>query len=210
MQEFNTFMSGIRSTRKHWVDWFPVQAELLDGADTVAKADWLVDLGGGNGHDLEKFLARFPEAAGRLVLQDLPKTIANIKGLSSDIRAMSHDIFTAQPIVAARAYYTHFVLHDFPDAKCRDILREIQAVMRRGYSKLLLNESIIPDKGCPSFFAAGDLNMMALLAGLKRTSQQWIELIESVGLVVVKIWRSPYDGDEEGIIEVAVSQDGTA
>ena len=138
------------------------------------------------------------------MLQDLPETVVNIKSLSPGIRAMAHDVFTSQPVTHARVYYTHFVFHHFPDPKCREILRNIMVAMKLGYFKILLNESVMPDKDCPSFFAAGDINMMALLAGMKCTRRQWIELVESVGLQVVRIWESPYAGDEEGVVEAAL------
>ena len=107
--------------------------------------------------------------------------------------------------IGARVYYTHFVLHDWPDSDCRKILENLKAAMEPGYSRLLLNESIIPDMNCPSFFAAGDINMMAIVAGLKRTREQWLLLLQSVDLEVVDIWKSPYVGDEEGVIEAVVA-----
>ena len=98
MGDFNTLMKGMRSTRKHWLEWFPVEKELLDefsgGEDDVL----MVDLGGGGGHDLERFVAEFPKAKGHLVLQDLPATISDIKELSEGIKATAHDFFTPQPI----------------------------------------------------------------------------------------------------------------
>ena len=103
-------------------------------------------------------------------------------------------------------YYTHFLLHDFNDEKCREILRNLVSAMKPGYSKILLNESVLPERDCPSFFAAGDLNMMSCLAGIKRTEKQWVDLVESVGLELVKIWKSPFSGDEEGVIEAALKR----
>ena len=73
--------------------------------------------------------------------------------------------------------------------------------MKPGYSKLILNESILPDTNCPSWFATNDINMMAILAGLQRSRSQWVELVESVGLEVVKVWSSPDGEDAEGIIQ---------
>lgn len=109
--------------------------------------------------------------------------------------------FQVLTVQGARVYYTHFVLHDWPDDKCRDILRKLMTAMKPGYSKILLNESVLPDKDCPSFFAAGDINMMSILAGIMRTRRQWTELIESVGLELVEIKTSPHSGDVEGVIE---------
>ena len=74
--------------------------------------------------------------------------------------------------------------------------------MAPGYSRLILNESVIPDIDCPAFFAAGDINMMSILAGIKRSCSQWIELLRSVGFEEVHVSTSPYSGDEEGVIEV--------
>ena len=39
----------------------------------------LVDIGGGRGHDLEAFKHTNPNAEGKLVLQDLPPVIYDIK-----------------------------------------------------------------------------------------------------------------------------------
>ena len=50
------------------------------------------------------------------------------------------------------------------------------------------------------FAAAADLNMMAIAGGMERTKQQWINLLESVGLQVVKIWESPDEGDADGVV----------
>lgn len=155
-----------------------------------------------------------------MVLQDLPGVIENVNGLDAGINAVSHDFLTAQPIkgkrayvldarsiltyLGARAYYTHFVLCDWPDDKCRDILRKIMTVMTPGYSKLLLNESVLPDMDCPSFLAAVDINMLSIMAGKKRSRGQWLELLHSVDLKPIKIWDSPDGGDDEGVLEAMI------
>lgn len=72
--------------------------------------------------------------------------------------------------------------------------------MKGGYSKILLNEAIIPETNCSSWFGAADINVMAILGGMQRNEKQWIDLLQSVNLDVVKIWNSPDEGDE-AIIE---------
>lgn len=72
--------------------------------------------------------------------------------------------------------------------------------MKGGYSKILLNEAIIPKTKCSSWFGAADINVMAILGGMQRNEKQWIDLLQSVDLDVVKIWNSPHEGDE-AIIE---------
>ena len=95
----------------------------------------------------------------------------------------------------------HFVMHDWPDDKCRDILRQIMPAMRPGYSKILLNEIVLPDRNCPPEFSAHDINMMSILAGMERSQAHWVELLESVGLEVINIRTSPFEGDSEGVVE---------
>lgn len=97
-RDFNNFMTVNRAARKHWTDWFPVESELLSAIPTDEKDTLLVDVGGGKGHDLERFLRQHPQTKGRLVLQDLPSALGTIQQLSSDIHPMPHDFFTPQPV----------------------------------------------------------------------------------------------------------------
>lgn len=68
-------MEGQRANRVHWGDWFPVQERVLAGADSDPERALVVDIGGGRGHDLMLFQKRFPDAPGKLVLEDLPSVI---------------------------------------------------------------------------------------------------------------------------------------
>ena len=97
-RDFNTFMAGSRNTRSHWTDWFPVESEIMSGASNGANDILLVDVGGGNGHDLIRFLTKYPSSYGRLILQDLPTLIQNLEGLNLGIQAMGHDFLTPQTI----------------------------------------------------------------------------------------------------------------
>ncbi|KAF2234310.1 S-adenosyl-L-methionine-dependent methyltransferase [Viridothelium virens] len=203
VKDFNTFMGGIRETRKHWTDWYPVEEQLLDGFPGGEEI-LLVDVGGGNGHDLEKFMAKYPESKGHLMLQDLPVVIEGIAHLSEGIQSMPHDIFQHQAIKGARAYFLHFVLHDWPDDRCREILQNLKSAMKLGHSKILIGETILPDTNCSTFAAALDCNMMAILAGMERSRSHWFELVESVGLKVASIQVSPFFDDLEGVIEVVL------
>lgn len=58
----------------------------------------IVDVGGGRGHDMEAFKEAFPNQRGRLVVQDLPTTIDEIRHLIIDVKAMKHDFFISQSI----------------------------------------------------------------------------------------------------------------
>jgi O-methyltransferase domain len=95
LKAFNTFMGNTMGARKYWVDWFPVEESILQGL--VKSTTLIVDVGGGKGHDLQAFHQKYPHR-GRLVLQDLPQTIDNIKDLDPAIESETYDFFTDQQI----------------------------------------------------------------------------------------------------------------
>ena len=60
--------------------------------------------------------------------------------------------------------------------------------MEPGYSKILINEWVVPDTGSALIPALIDIQMLAVLSGMERTRTQWMELLESVGLVIVSFY----------------------
>ncbi len=71
--------------------------------------------------------------------------------------------------------------------------------MTPGYSKLILNDLILPDKDCPWPDAALDIIMMGSFSGRHRSQSQFANLLESAGLEVLKFWYPPRTGD--GVVE---------
>lgn len=95
-----------------------------------------------------------------------------------------------------------YVLHDYSDEQCREILLNTVLSMTRGYSKLLIYEFVLPDVGAPLFASLLDINLMAVLSGMERTERQWVALLDSVGLEIVHIRKC---GDSsEGLIEATL------
>ena len=60
--------------------------------------------------------------------------------------------------------------------------------MERGYSKLLINENVVPNKGANLQTVSRDMLMMAVLGAMERTEQHWRELLAKAGLKVEEIW----------------------
>lgn len=84
----------------------------------------------------------------------------------------------------------HHILHDFAsDNACRHILKNIIPAMKPGYSKLLIKDLLIPDRGAPWAFTAMDIGVMHSLAGQERTEAQWRGLFESAGMRIEGVWR---------------------
>ena len=71
--------------------------------------------------------------------------------------------------------------------------------MRAGYSRLLIEELVLPDRGADMRQASVDINMYFVPEGIERSAGQWKVLLEKAGLQIVKIWS---DGSGmESIIE---------
>ena len=104
LDNFNTFMGGIRHDRRQWFDAFPVEQLVFEGFEGDEGTPLLVDIAGGRGYDLGNFKARFPHHPGKLFLQETPETIAEIKDLHRDITVQEHDFFTPQPIKGERRH----------------------------------------------------------------------------------------------------------
>ena len=222
IEQFSGHMASSRHGQVSWMDpsFYRVHDLLVKGADTDADAVFLVDVGGNTGGDIVKFNEMHPDVPGRLVLQDLPSVIKGIKGLPDKVHAIGHDFFEEQPIKGqltsttrpirmltcysgARAYSIHRVLHDWPDNKCRDILARLKDAMRPGYSKLLIKEHVICSTGASWHGTCVDLTLWAMLGARERSEEDWQELLESVGLRILKIW-TPVDG-LESLIECEVA-----
>lgn len=191
--QFNNHMGGYRQGRPSWMDagFYPVQERLIDGFDASDNGAMLVDIGGGLGHDIDEFRRKYPDAPGRLVLQDLEPVIGQITELDSKIERMPYDFHTEQPVQGARAYYMHSVLHDWPDAVDAKILARVKAAMKPGYSRLLINENVIPPEKAQWEATALDIMMLTLLSSRERTQADWELLVqEMAGLKITKIYTA--------------------
>ncbi|KAE8145131.1 S-adenosyl-L-methionine-dependent methyltransferase [Aspergillus avenaceus] len=190
-KQFSHLMSVYRRGKPDWMDkgFYPVRERLTEGVDIKGDDVLLVDVGGNTGNDLCQFKRKWPDVPGRLILQDLPEVVDAVKGLPASIEPMAYDFFTVQPVQGARAYYMHFIFHDWPDEICREILSNIIPAMTPGYSKILINEHIVPSTGAYCETTSLDMIMMTL-GSRERTEDHWIKLLTSVGLKIVEIWSA--------------------
>ncbi|KAL4957796.1 putative O-methyltransferase [Aspergillus filifer] len=188
--DFNLFMGNTMGARKYWVDWYPVQSRILDGAEPDKAL--IVDIGGGKGHDCSH---------SRRSFLDLDAVLQGVNlGDEIEVEKLAYDFFTEQPVKGARVYFLHHILHDWSDEYCLRILKNIVSAMTPGYSKILVHEMIVLERGAPQFQAQLDMAMMAFNSGMERTRQQWRRLLETAGLQVVEFW-DPVDEGGDGIVE---------
>ncbi|KAJ5313478.1 uncharacterized protein N7443_000362 [Penicillium atrosanguineum] len=158
--EFHNNLSTYSQGRLSWTDPSIYDVtQLIQGMKIGEDEVVLVDVGGGQGHDISEFRRQLPNITG------------------------------------ARAYFMHRIFHDWADEESRKILKNLTPAMKRGYSKLLIHEQVIPETRANWESTSLDLMMMAQLGGMERLAADWKSLLESVGLKITKIW-TPQTGDE--------------
>ncbi|KAL8820373.1 MAG: hypothetical protein Q9223_001395 [Gallowayella weberi] len=204
LQDCNLFMKGRRQGSLSWLDFYPFAEKVLGGVSTDAESVLVVDVGGGLGHGLVEIKERFPQSQGRLILQDLSKTIEQAGNGKGIFEPMAHDFFTPQPVQGPRTFLIRQVLHDWPDRECQKILQHLAAAMRPEHSKLLINEFVLADVGASDFITAIDLVMMGMSGGMERTVSRWNKLLASAGLRIEKIWT--LNEETESVIEAVLSE----
>ncbi|KAF7948887.1 hypothetical protein EAE96_008069 [Botrytis aclada] len=182
-----------------WTSVVPL-VEKLREADT--NVPLFVDIGGGHGYQCDAFRKATAEhlLPGRVVLQDLPGTLAEAPKYK-DIEMMAQDFYEKQQIQGANIYYIRQCLHDLPDREAKQVLQHIKDAMS-SKSILLIDEIVIPDTGASPFSMQLDFTMMAFLSSTERTITHWRELLGEVGLELEKVYQ--YDTELEYSILEAV------
>ena len=71
--------------------------------------------------------------------------------------------------------------------------------MERGYSKILIEDHVIPDQNAGYYETMLDMAVMVVCPGIERTQAMWTQLLSSVGLKISKFWMPTRDST--GIIE---------
>ncbi|KAK0653685.1 hypothetical protein QBC41DRAFT_387446 [Cercophora samala] len=184
-----------------WVDIYPTDTifRLPTPTDDNQHRPLVVDIGGGKGHDLKKLLVRHPHISpGRLILQDLLDILKGVD-VGPAIKAQPHDFFTPQPTESQGARCGHLMPHfrrccSFDRFHIRTLMWHLDSVrsrfgMKKGYSRLLIHESLVSSVKPLSKVTASDITIMACLAAAERSEEQWRRLVASAGLNVIKIWR---------------------
>jgi len=212
LNSFQTFFEADLGSRPVWVDWFPVKEKLLDDATKPIIDDGIlyVDVAGGRGHDLLAFIKKFPEYPGRYVIMDLPHVVNDTTlDLGDRVERKEFNFFEDKVApgkkfrcssslclhaIDVRLYYMKFIMHDWSDEKCLIILKNITTSMKKGYSTLVIEDFIIPPKGCALLPAMWDMQMMAMLSAMERTENQWMELLGEAGLEIEGFFSPPGDG----------------
>jgi predicted O-methyltransferase YrrM len=151
----------------------------------------LVDVGGGHGSLLAGILKRNPALKG--VVYDRAEVVANAqkdehvreKGVAERVELVAGNFFDSVP-AGADAYIMKYILHDWSDAQCRQILSHCRKAMAQG-GKVLVVDNVIPPGNAPHWGKMLDMNMLVLTPGRERTEAEFRELFASAGLRLTRI-----------------------
>jgi C-methyltransferase len=166
---------------------------LTDGA-VVAGYDFggyrtIVDVGGGHGSFLAAVLAATPSARG--VLYDVPAVVSAApdtlwqRGVADRVRIEQGSFFDRVP-TGGDAYVLKNIVHDWPDDKAVQILRNVRAAAG-SRATVLLVELVIPehDRDFPGKWA--DLEMLVNLAARERTAAEYRKLLNQAGFEMTQL-----------------------
>jgi hypothetical protein len=168
-------------------------SELTD-ATVVAGYDFsvyptIVDVGGGHGPLLATILAAAPASRG--VLSDLSTVVADAPNLLRErdvadrVRIEEGSFFDSVPR-GGDAYVLKNIIHDWPDEKAVQILRNVRAAADP-QATLLLVELVIPrhNRDFPGKWA--DLEMMLNLGARERTAAEYRDLLSQAGFRMTRV-----------------------
>jgi hypothetical protein len=149
----------------------------------------IMDVGGGNGSMVRTILEKYPQARG--IVADLPyiEEQANAAiaaaGLAGRCRFEPTDFFKAVPS-GADGHVLKFILHDWNDDECVQILRNCRAAIAPG-GRLMVLEVIVPDTPGSDFSHMMDMNMLVMTGGMERTAKEYEALLARGGFRLARI-----------------------
>jgi hypothetical protein len=177
---FNTFMA----------EQTAASVEAILSAYSFAGIREVVDVGGGHGALVAGVLQSYADLRG--ILFDTPEVVASAAplltraGVTDRCKVMSGDFFDAVP-TGADLYALKFILHDWSDTHCIQILRNCAHAMASG-GRVLVVEHVVPEESGPSFSKFMDINMLVLTTGgQERTRQEFIRLFAAAGLQLQRL-----------------------
>jgi SAM-dependent methyltransferase len=148
----------------------------------------VVDVGGGNGSLLARFLA--DRRAMRGIVFDLPETIRDEASFGERLRFVEGSFFESVP--DGDVYLLVTILHDWDDERAAAILRTIRTAARAD-ARLIVLDAVVPPGNDRLGAKWLDLLMLALLGGRERDEEQWRALLAAGGFEAVRF--------HEGMIE---------
>jgi predicted O-methyltransferase YrrM len=149
----------------------------------------LVDVGGGHGSLLRLALEQNTSARGTLfdqpsVVQEAREVLA-AAGLAERVELVGGSFFESVP-GGGDAYLLKYILHDWDDARCEQILKNVREAIDSG-GTLLIFDTVIPAPGVPDFSLLMDLNMLVMTGGRERSEPELRQLLSRTGFELKRV-----------------------
>jgi hypothetical protein len=149
----------------------------------------IVDVGGGQGAMLAAILERVPGSRG--VLYDVPRAVAgapellNAKHVADRVQIVGGSFFDEVP-AGGDAYLLKNIIHDWPDGKSLEILRNVRAAAEPGATVLLV-EMVVRENGRDGPENWVDLEMLLNLGSRERTADEYRKLLREAGFRMTRV-----------------------
>jgi C-methyltransferase len=149
----------------------------------------IVDVGGGHGPLLAAILAAAPASRG--VLYDLPLVVASAPillrahNVADRVQIAEGSFFDSVP-GGGDAYVLKNIMHDWPDEKAVQILRNVRAAAGP-QATVLLVELVIPTHDRDFAGKWADLEMLLNLASRERTAAEYRDLLNQAGFRMTRV-----------------------
>ncbi|HKP40188.1 methyltransferase [Mycobacterium sp.] len=152
----------------------------------------IIDVGGGHGRLLSMILAKAPGASG--VLFDLNSVVDGAgpvleqAGVADRCKVVDGSFFESVPD-GGDAYLMKNIIHDWPDDDAVRVLRNVRSAIQPS-GKLLLLESVLPERSSSDFGMVLDLEMLIAVGGKERTRSEWTDLLRHAGFRLERVVRT--------------------
>ena len=166
----------------------------------------IVDVAGGQGSLLAAILEAAPRARGILVdlahVTEVARKNLAERGLAERAKVVTGNMFEAVP-TGGDAYLFKWILHDWDDASCVAILKNVRAAIGPE-GRLLIVERVLPERADASLpvrtAMMADLLMLIHLTGRERTEREFRALLEASGFRLERVLPT---GTQLSVIEAA-------
>lgn len=186
-ETFNAFMTA--ETRRQ------TEGILAALDDDAAELSELCAVGGGHGYLLSRLLDSHDHLEGTVLERP---SVANATadhwapkiGVDDRCQYVAGDMFDEVP--TADGYLCKWVLHDWSDEECIEILSTIHDAAPAD-GRLFVIEAVVPESDTPHFSKRLDMTMLVHMDGRERTEAEYRSLLNKAGWELVD--RQETDGD---------------
>ncbi|MBM3945983.1 MAG: methyltransferase domain-containing protein [SAR202 cluster bacterium] len=184
-QRLRAFVQGMHTLT------MPAAEELVEAVD-LSPYHTLMDVGGGSGALCIAAARRYANLNGIVFEQPAVCPIAadfvKRHGMSGRVRVVPGDFFNGESLPReADAIVLGWVLHDWPPAQAREVLRNCYQALRSGGVLLLCEKLLDEDKTGPELTTLMDLHLLVSTGGEEHSASEYRTWMEAMGFQDISV-----------------------